>query len=157
MNTTAKCGTILLCHISPFRISHLPNFPLPGPSTRHLPLPRENTHPLHISICQAPSQPTDVCIQHRQTKPRPDITCHVAGLHINTNMTRSKNKIINPVMRDLSYSDALLKILSLHLSASMSNLKSTNLKMKVNGAFKPRDRLAAHDLHRARGESRQPR
>ena len=30
LNTTAKCSTILLCHISPFRISHLPNFPLPG-------------------------------------------------------------------------------------------------------------------------------
>ena len=27
LNTTAKCGTILLCHISSFRISHLPNFP----------------------------------------------------------------------------------------------------------------------------------
>ena len=28
-NTTAKCGTILLCHILPFRISHLPNPPPP--------------------------------------------------------------------------------------------------------------------------------
>ena len=36
LNTTAKCGTILLCHISPFRISHLPNFP---PSTTGNPLP----------------------------------------------------------------------------------------------------------------------
>ena len=31
LNTTAKCGTILLCHISPFRISHLPNPPPPPP------------------------------------------------------------------------------------------------------------------------------
>ena len=30
LNTTAKCGTILLCHISPFRISHLPKFPPSG-------------------------------------------------------------------------------------------------------------------------------
>ena len=29
LNTTAKCGTILLCHISPFRVSHLPNPPPP--------------------------------------------------------------------------------------------------------------------------------
>ena len=29
LNTTAKCGTILLCHISPFRISHLTNPPPP--------------------------------------------------------------------------------------------------------------------------------
>ena len=27
LNTTAKCGTFLLRHISPFRISHPPNFP----------------------------------------------------------------------------------------------------------------------------------
>ena len=29
LNTTAKCGTILLCHISQFRILHLPNPPPP--------------------------------------------------------------------------------------------------------------------------------
>ena len=29
LNTMAKCGTILLCHISPFRISHLPTAPPP--------------------------------------------------------------------------------------------------------------------------------
>ena len=29
LNTTAKCGTVLLCHISPFRISHLPKSPPP--------------------------------------------------------------------------------------------------------------------------------
>ena len=29
LNTAAKCCTILLCHISPFRISHLPNPPPP--------------------------------------------------------------------------------------------------------------------------------
>ena len=27
LKTTSKCGTILLCHISPFRISHLPTPP----------------------------------------------------------------------------------------------------------------------------------
>ena len=31
LNTTAKCGTILLCHISPFRISHL-QIPPPPPA-----------------------------------------------------------------------------------------------------------------------------
>ena len=31
LNTTAKCGTMLLCHISPFRISHLPTPPPPPP------------------------------------------------------------------------------------------------------------------------------
>ena len=29
LNATAKCGTIWPCHISPFRISHLPNPPPP--------------------------------------------------------------------------------------------------------------------------------
>ena len=46
LKTTAKCGIIWLCHISPFRISHLPNFPPPPRYTLH-----HHAHTAHLAHC----------------------------------------------------------------------------------------------------------
>ena len=83
LNTTAKCGTLLLCNISPFRISHLPNPPPPPqyPQWRRAQNPgRCGTHEDFILVAsQTPLQPESLLQLMRRPCFEFDTQIHVHG------------------------------------------------------------------------------
>ena len=76
LNTAPKCGTILLCHISPFRISHLPN-PPPPPLHRLL---GATPHPLPPFWPPAPHAPRAMRRQLQSSGRKPDCLHLICGL-----------------------------------------------------------------------------